>query len=99
LILSPLSKLDSKSKKTIFGGSSSPSSTEESSSWLGFLFKLVLFVGLVGGGLYGWNEYQRRKRNSGFGSGNFGGGGVGGGMLGVGGPGRFGGAYASDKRF
>lgn len=64
----------------------------------------MLFFGVVGGGVYGWKEYQRKKRYGGFGSGNFGGGmgmgaGGGSGMLGMGGAGRFGGAYASEKRF
>ncbi|KAJ3576555.1 hypothetical protein NP233_g339 [Leucocoprinus birnbaumii] len=77
------------------GGSLLSSSSDESS---------------VGGGVYGYQEYQRRKRYSGFGSASFGGsgaygggaGGAGGGMLGgMGGMGsRFGaGPYASEKRF
>lgn len=96
-----------KGSKSGKGGSSfSSSSGSESGSWFGFFFKLILFVGVVGGGVYGYQEYQRRKRYGGFGSGNFGGGagafggGAGGGMLGMGGMGRgFGGPYANEKRF
>jgi len=73
-------------------------SGEESGSWFGLFFKLILFVGLVGGGIYGYQYYQRRKRYSGFRTGNFGGrtsafGGDAGGMLGLNGP------YANGKRF
>lgn len=73
-------------------------SGEESGSWFGFFFKLIIFVGLVGGGIYGYQHYQRRKRYSGFRTGNFGGrtsafGGDAGGMLGLNGP------YANGKRF
>ena len=65
---------------------------------------------VAGGGWYGWNEYQRRKRYGGFGSGASlgGGGGMGMGMGGgVGnsngmfamGGGRYRSPYANEKRF
>lgn len=76
-------------------------------NWFGFFFKFILFVGLVGGGIYGYQYFQRRKRYSGFGSGNFGGrantfGGDAGGMLGpsgLGGSRGYGAPYANGKRF
>jgi len=73
---------------------------KEYGNWFGFFFKLILFVGLVGGGIYGYQYFQRRKRYSGFGSGNFGG--DAGGMLGPGGFGGqrgYGAPYANGKRF
>ncbi|KAF9448270.1 concanavalin A-like lectin/glucanase [Macrolepiota fuliginosa MF-IS2] len=97
VILSQSSFQNPKQKATIWG-TSNPVSTGKGGSWSGFLFKLILLVGVVGGGAYGWNEYQRRKRYGGFGSANFGGG-ASGGMLGMGGPSRFGGPYANEKRF
>ncbi|KAF9563007.1 hypothetical protein CPC08DRAFT_794567 [Agrocybe pediades] len=48
-------------------------SGESSGTWLGFFFKLFLFAGVVGGGYYGWQEYQRRQRYGGFGSQGMGG--------------------------
>jgi len=80
---------------------------EEFGNWLGFFFKLTLFVSLVGGGIYGYQYFQRRKRYSGFVSGNFGGransfGGDADGMLGPGGLGRpkgYSAPYAIEKRF
>lgn len=76
-------------------------------NWFGFFFKFILFVGLVGGGIYGYQYFQRRKPYSGFGSGNFGGrantfGGDAGGMLGpsgLGGSRGYGAPYANGKRF
>ena len=59
-------------------------------SWLGFLFKLVLLGGVCAGGYYGWQEYQRRKRYSGFGGGMGMGGGGGYGMRSAGVSGGFG---------
>ncbi|KAJ7579306.1 lectin [Mycena floridula] len=44
-----------------------------SGSWASFFFKLFLFGGVCGGGYYGWQEYQRRQRYSGFGSSSGGG--------------------------
>jgi mannose-binding lectin 2 len=38
-------------------------------TWLGFFFKLFLFAGVVAGGYYGWQEYQRRQRYGDFGGG------------------------------
>ncbi|KDR75533.1 hypothetical protein GALMADRAFT_156539 [Galerina marginata CBS 339.88] len=46
------------------------SSSEGSGTWLGFFFKLFLFAGVVAGGYYGWQEYQRRQRYGGFGGGS-----------------------------
>jgi len=89
-----------KPKKSSMWRPSGPASSEtQSGSWFGFLFKILLFAGVAAGGVYGWKEYQRRKRYGGFGSGNFGGVSSGsGGMLGMGGMGRFG-PYANEKRF
>ncbi|PPQ92433.1 hypothetical protein CVT25_008654 [Psilocybe cyanescens] len=44
-------------------------------TWLGFFFKLFLLAGVGAGGYYGWLEYKRRQRYSGFGGGGVGGGG------------------------
>ncbi|KAF7782795.1 hypothetical protein Agabi119p4_2171 [Agaricus bisporus var. burnettii] len=118
-ILSPDTSPKDKAKKGIFGSSksgSSPSSSsgQESGSWFGLFFKLLLLAGVVGGGWYGWKEYQRRKRYGGFGAGNNfgGGGGIGGGGGGMGmgmggggsgtfgmGGGRYRNPYANEKRF
>jgi len=40
-----------------------------SSSWLGFFLKLVLFVGVCAGCVYGYRAYARRSRYGGFGGG------------------------------
>jgi len=76
-ILSQPDSPPNKHKKTSFF-SSSPHVDGASGSWLGFFFKLFLLAGVVGGGYYGWQEYQRRQRYGGFGNG---------------GGGRIGGAY------
>ncbi|KAJ8517503.1 hypothetical protein ONZ45_g5303 [Pleurotus djamor] len=84
-----------KTKKSIFTRPSYENEDEDESSWFGTFFKILLFVGVCGGGYYGYVNYY--KRRSGFGGGNFGGGmgGMGGGMGGYGG----GGLYANAKRF
>ena len=62
-------------------------------TWLGFFFKLLLLAGVVAGGYYGWQEYQRRQRYGEFGGGF-------GGAYGMRTPGASGsfGSYSS-KRF
>lgn len=70
-----------KHKKSSIFASAHPDAAKGGGSWLGFLFKLVLLGGVCAGGYYGWQEYQRRKRYSGFG------GGMGMGMSGGGGGG------------
>jgi len=64
-ILSSPESQANKHKKTSFFSSSS----SEKGTWMGFFFKLFLFAGVVAGGYYGWKEYQRKKRYSGFGGG------------------------------
>ncbi|PPQ67944.1 hypothetical protein CVT26_005824 [Gymnopilus dilepis] len=73
-ILSSPDSPPNKHKKTSFFSSSS---TSEKGTWTGFFFKLFLLAGVAAGGYYGWKEYQRKKRYSGFG------GGVGGGSFGM----------------
>lgn len=69
---------------SLFGPSSSIGSV--SGSWLGFFFKVSLFLGVCFGAFYGYNEYVRRN-------------GYAGGGMRMGG-GRFGeGLYSSGKRF
>lgn len=46
-----------------------PSSSSVGGSWLGFLIKLFLFVGVCFGALYGYQEYNRRNRGLGGGYG------------------------------
>lgn len=93
-IVSQPDKAPNKHKKTSIFASAHPDSVPESGTWLGFLFKLTLFGGLVAGGYYGWQEFQRRKRYGGFGGGmgmgNGGGGGGGYGMRSAGLGGSFG---------
>lgn len=65
---------------------------------MGFFVKLLVLGGVVAGGYYGWQEYQRRKRYGGFGGGM---GDFGGGAYGMRTPGAnagFGDIYGS-KRF
>jgi len=65
-ILSSPESQANKHKKTSFFSSSSSS---EKGTWMGFFFKLFLLAGVATGGYYGWKEYQRKKRYSGFGGG------------------------------
>ncbi|EDR00597.1 ERGIC53, mannose lectin, ER-Golgi intermediate compartment [Laccaria bicolor S238N-H82] len=91
ILTSPDSPRDkhSKPRKNPFRKSASEDEDEEG-SWLGFLFKLVLFGGVCAGGFYGYKEYQRRQRYGG--RGGFGG-------LGMGGGDSFGNIYSNSKRF
>ncbi|KAG5638435.1 hypothetical protein H0H81_012652 [Sphagnurus paluster] len=71
-----------KKKKSIFSTKPKTSSdADDEGSWLGLLFKILLFAGVCAGGFYGFKEYKRRQA---YGGGNFGGmgrgGGFGGGM-------------------
>ncbi|KAG6816593.1 hypothetical protein H0H87_004819 [Tephrocybe sp. NHM501043] len=77
-----------KKKTSIFSSSSSGSSETEPGTWLGFFFKLFLFVGVCTGGYYGYQEYRRRQMYGG--GGNFGMGGFG--------RGGGGGLYSGNKR-
>ena len=79
-----------KHKKSSIFASAHPDAAKDGGSWLGFLFKLVLLGGVCAGGYYGWQEYQRRKRYSGFGGGMGMGGGGGYGMRSAGAGGGFG---------
>jgi mannose-binding lectin 2 len=67
-----------------------------SGSSFGTLVRFLAFVGVCAGGWYGYKEYQRRKRYSGFG------GGLGGGVYGSSSTGAFGSGasmYSNTKRF
>ncbi|GLB37850.1 putative legume-like lectin family protein [Lyophyllum shimeji] len=89
-ILAAQPDLGKKKKKGIFSGPLA-SSEEDSGTWFGFFFKLLLFAGVCAGGYYGYQEYQRRQAY--VGGGNFGmgrGGGAGGGFGG--------GMYSGNKR-
>jgi len=44
-------------------------SSSSGGTWFGFFFKIFIFAGIVAGGYYGWQEYQRRQRYNGLGSG------------------------------
>lgn len=63
---------------------------QEKGSWLGFFFKLLLFVGVCAGGYYGYEQYRLKQLYAG--GGNFG-------LVGRGGGGGFGGGYSNSKRF
>ncbi|KAF8190863.1 lectin [Pholiota molesta] len=77
-ILSQPESAPNKHKKTSIFSSAHPDAAPGAGTWLGLLFKLILLGGVVAGGYYGWQEYQRRQRYGGFGGG-MGGGGMGGG--------------------
>jgi len=79
-----------KKKTSIFSKPRLTSSPESPGTWLGFFFKLFLFVGICAGGYYGYMEYKRRQAYSG--GGNFGG-------MGHGGGGFGGGVYSNGKRY
>ena len=40
-----------------------------SGSWTGLLFKALIFAAVAAGGWYGFQEYKRRQRSTGFGGG------------------------------
>ena len=85
-----LSPPDSPPNKHGRGGKGESSS---GGTWLGFFAKIFIFAGVVAGGYYGWQEYQRRQRYNGLGSGF-------GGAYGMRTPGvgdSFGGMYSPKK--
>jgi len=93
-ILSQPDSPPNKHKKSSFFSSSPHVDGTSSGTWIGFFFKLFLLVGVIAGGYYGWQEYQRRQRYGGYE------GGLGGayGMRSPGVTGGFGNMYGS-KRF
>ncbi|KAF9529806.1 ERGIC53, mannose lectin, ER-golgi intermediate compartment [Crepidotus variabilis] len=104
ILSQPDAPLNKHKKSGFFGNSSHADELNPPGTWLGFFFKLFLLAGVIGGGYYGWKEYQRKQRYGGFGGGmgDFGPPTPRGGAYGMRTPGAndgFGNIYGNTKRF